>query len=273
MAYAAFADAPVDVAVVEVGHGRHLGRAPTSPTRRSPWSPRSPSTTPTGSAAPSSEIAGREGGDPQARVVRRARPAAGRGGRGAAPPVGRGGRHRRPRGPGVRRHARTVAVGGQLLTLRGLGGEYDDVFLPLHGAHQAHNAAVRAGRGRGLPRRRPPASAAALDVDIVRAGVRRRHLARTARGRPQLPDRRPGRRAQPGGRAGHRRRAGGVLRVHPAGRRGRRDGRQGRPRHARGVRAGARRGRGHRSRVGPRDAGRRAGGRRGRGLRRRTGSR
>ncbi|MEU9609074.1 folylpolyglutamate synthase/dihydrofolate synthase family protein [Streptomyces sp. NPDC048057] len=37
---------------------------------------------------------------------------------------------------------REVAVGGQLLTLRGLGGEYPDVFLPLYGAHQAHNAAV-----------------------------------------------------------------------------------------------------------------------------------
>ncbi|MFD7878273.1 bifunctional folylpolyglutamate synthase/dihydrofolate synthase [Streptomyces sp. NPDC059766] len=38
--------------------------------------------------------------------------------------------------------ARQVAVGGQLLTLRGLGGEYPEVYLPLHGAHQAHNAAV-----------------------------------------------------------------------------------------------------------------------------------
>ncbi|MEU7023318.1 folylpolyglutamate synthase/dihydrofolate synthase family protein [Streptomyces sp. NPDC046203] len=38
--------------------------------------------------------------------------------------------------------AREVAVGGQLLTLRGLGGEYEEVFLPLYGAHQAHNAAV-----------------------------------------------------------------------------------------------------------------------------------
>jgi dihydrofolate synthase/folylpolyglutamate synthase len=36
---------------------------------------------------------------------------------------------------------RVVAVGGQLLTLQGLGGEYDEVFLPLFGAHQAHNAA------------------------------------------------------------------------------------------------------------------------------------
>ncbi|MFF0444851.1 bifunctional folylpolyglutamate synthase/dihydrofolate synthase [Streptomyces sp. NPDC004609] len=38
--------------------------------------------------------------------------------------------------------SREVAVGGQMLTLRGLGGEYEDIFLPLYGAHQAHNAAV-----------------------------------------------------------------------------------------------------------------------------------
>ncbi|MED7953264.1 folylpolyglutamate synthase/dihydrofolate synthase family protein [Streptomyces sp. BE303] len=38
---------------------------------------------------------------------------------------------------------REVAVGGQLVTLRGLGGEeYEDVFLPLHGGHQAQNAAL-----------------------------------------------------------------------------------------------------------------------------------
>lgn len=38
--------------------------------------------------------------------------------------------------------AREIAVGGQLLRLQGLGGVYDDVFLPLHGRHQAANAAV-----------------------------------------------------------------------------------------------------------------------------------
>ncbi|HEX5406511.1 MAG TPA: folylpolyglutamate synthase/dihydrofolate synthase family protein [Pseudonocardiaceae bacterium] len=37
---------------------------------------------------------------------------------------------------------REIAVGGQLLRLQGLGGVYEDVFLPLHGAHQAANAAV-----------------------------------------------------------------------------------------------------------------------------------
>src|SRR5919206_844688 len=37
---------------------------------------------------------------------------------------------------------RRVAVGGQQVRLQGLGGEYDEVYLPLFGAHQAQNAAV-----------------------------------------------------------------------------------------------------------------------------------
>jgi dihydrofolate synthase/folylpolyglutamate synthase len=37
--------------------------------------------------------------------------------------------------------SREVALGGQQLTLRGLGGDYEELFLPLHGAHQAGNAA------------------------------------------------------------------------------------------------------------------------------------
>lgn len=45
---------------------------------------------------------------------------------------------------------RQVAVGGQLLQLRGLGGEYEDVFLPLHGAHQAHNAACALAAVEGM---------------------------------------------------------------------------------------------------------------------------
>lgn len=36
----------------------------------------------------------------------------------------------------------TVAVGGQQVTIRGRAGEYRDVFLPLYGDHQAQNAAV-----------------------------------------------------------------------------------------------------------------------------------
>ncbi|MFD7720341.1 bifunctional folylpolyglutamate synthase/dihydrofolate synthase [Streptomyces sp. NPDC059814] len=63
--------------------------------------------------------------------------------------------------------SREIAVGGQLLTLRGLGGEYDNIFLPLYGAHQAHNAvvalcAVEAFFGIGAEQ------AGSLDADIVR---------------------------------------------------------------------------------------------------------
>jgi dihydrofolate synthase/folylpolyglutamate synthase len=62
---------------------------------------------------------------------------------------------------------RQVAVGGQLLELQGLGGVYTDIFLPLHGEHQAHNAvvalaAVEAFFGAGAQRQ--------LDIDSVRAG-------------------------------------------------------------------------------------------------------
>ncbi|MBD8505677.1 bifunctional folylpolyglutamate synthase/dihydrofolate synthase [Hoyosella sp. G463] len=60
---------------------------------------------------------------------------------------------------------RRVAIGGQQITLQGLGGVYDDIFLPLHGEHQARNAslalaAVEAFFGAGKDRR--------LDIDAVR---------------------------------------------------------------------------------------------------------
>nr|WP_255717531.1 folylpolyglutamate synthase/dihydrofolate synthase family protein [Corynebacterium sp. ACRPF] len=35
-----------------------------------------------------------------------------------------------------------IAVGGQQVNIQGLGGLYEDIFLPLHGEHQAKNAAV-----------------------------------------------------------------------------------------------------------------------------------
>jgi len=62
---------------------------------------------------------------------------------------------------------RQIAVGGQVLQLQGLGGVYPELFLPLHGEHQAHNAAialaaVEAFFGAGADRQ--------LDVDAVRAG-------------------------------------------------------------------------------------------------------
>jgi dihydrofolate synthase/folylpolyglutamate synthase len=62
---------------------------------------------------------------------------------------------------------RTQAVGGQVLQLRGLGGIYDEVFLPLFGAHQAQNAAlalaaVEAFLGAGPEKQ--------LKIDLVREG-------------------------------------------------------------------------------------------------------
>jgi dihydrofolate synthase/folylpolyglutamate synthase len=41
---------------------------------------------------------------------------------------------------GVRRNV--LAIGGRLVDFRSPGAEYPDVFLPLHGAHQADNAAI-----------------------------------------------------------------------------------------------------------------------------------
>ena len=38
--------------------------------------------------------------------------------------------------------SRTLAVGGQLLTIQGIKDTYEDIFLPLHGKHQASNAAA-----------------------------------------------------------------------------------------------------------------------------------
>ncbi|RZT80580.1 dihydrofolate synthase/folylpolyglutamate synthase [Micromonospora violae] len=63
--------------------------------------------------------------------------------------------------------SRAVAVGGQVLSIQGLGGVYDDVFIPLHGAHQAQNAAValaavEAFLGAGARRQ--------LDIEAVREG-------------------------------------------------------------------------------------------------------
>lgn len=60
-----------------------------------------------------------------------------------------------------------IAVGGQQVTLKGLGGTYEDIFLPLSGEHQARNAAValaaaEAFFGAGSGRQ--------LDIESVREG-------------------------------------------------------------------------------------------------------
>ncbi|MBV9291600.1 MAG: bifunctional folylpolyglutamate synthase/dihydrofolate synthase [Frankiales bacterium] len=70
---------------------------------------------------------------------------------------------------GVRR--RSVAVGGQLVELAGLGGDYAEVFLPLHGAHQAGNAATALAAVEAFfgVRGGPAEGRGPLDGDVVRS--------------------------------------------------------------------------------------------------------
>ncbi|MCB0894558.1 MAG: bifunctional folylpolyglutamate synthase/dihydrofolate synthase [Nocardioides sp.] len=59
--------------------------------------------------------------------------------------------------------ARVPAVGGQVVSLQGLRARYDDVFLPLYGAHQAQNAAVALAAVEAF------VGGDALDDEVVRA--------------------------------------------------------------------------------------------------------
>jgi dihydrofolate synthase / folylpolyglutamate synthase len=64
---------------------------------------------------------------------------------------------------------REVGVGGQQISVRSLTGDYTNLFLPLHGLHQVHNAvlaivAVEAFLGGGEQR---------LDPDVLREGLAR----------------------------------------------------------------------------------------------------
>jgi dihydrofolate synthase/folylpolyglutamate synthase len=60
---------------------------------------------------------------------------------------------------------RDLAVGGQQLRLQGLGGVYDQVFLPLYGAHQSHNAALALAAAEAFF---GAGANSALDIDAVR---------------------------------------------------------------------------------------------------------
>ncbi|MGZ4476789.1 MAG: bifunctional folylpolyglutamate synthase/dihydrofolate synthase, partial [Nocardioides sp.] len=141
MAFSAFADAPVDVAVVEVGmggswdatnvadatvavitpisvdHARYLGERPADIAVEK-----------AGIIKPGSTVvvAGQE---PEVAAVIAERAA-----EVGATVLWEG------RDFGVESYV--PAVGGQMLGLRGLHGEYDEIFMPLYGAHQAQNAAL-----------------------------------------------------------------------------------------------------------------------------------
>ena len=162
MAYAAFADAPVDVAVVEVGMG-------------GTWD--------------ATNVVDADG---RRRAAGRRRPRAYLGDTPADIALEKAGiikpgsiavlAEQRPRSPSCcsRRAAevgatvvregmefgvdlRAPAVGGQVVSLQGLRGRYDEVFLPLYGAHQAQNAAVALAAVEAFPGDQP------LDEELVRA--------------------------------------------------------------------------------------------------------
>lgn len=162
MAYAAFADAPVDVAVVEVGmggawdatnvvdadvavvlpisvdHAQYLGDSPTAIAHEK-----------AGIIKPGSiAVLAQQEADVATLLIERAAEV------GAT--VAREGMEF-----GV--VSRVPAVGGQMLSLQGLRGQYDDVFLPLYGAHQAQNAAVALAAVEAFAGEEP------LDADLVRA--------------------------------------------------------------------------------------------------------
>jgi dihydrofolate synthase/folylpolyglutamate synthase len=165
MGFAAFADAPVDIAVVEVGLG---GR----------WDATNVINAPVAVVTPISldhvgilgstieEIASEKAGliHPGATVVSAPQPES------AGLVLARRAEQvdarvvREGLDFGVR--SRVVAVGGQMLELQGLGGSYEEVFLPLYGEHQASNAACALAAVEsffGAAHRGP------LDVDAVRA--------------------------------------------------------------------------------------------------------
>ncbi|MEV4557332.1 folylpolyglutamate synthase/dihydrofolate synthase family protein [Kitasatospora sp. NPDC049285] len=142
MAYAAFADAPVDVAVVEVGMGGSWDATNVIDAQVSVITPIGLDHTDklgdtTGKIAVEKSgivkagalaVVAQQPLDAAETILRRAVE--------VEATVAREGMEF-----GVIR--REVAVGGQLVTLRGLGGhEYQDLFLPLHGDYQAHNAAL-----------------------------------------------------------------------------------------------------------------------------------
>ncbi|WP_327367422.1 bifunctional tetrahydrofolate synthase/dihydrofolate synthase [Streptomyces sp. NBC_01217] len=166
MAYAAFADAPVDVAVVEVGMGGSWDATNVIDSSVAVVTPISLDHTDRLGGTPA-EIAGEKAGviKQDATVILAQQPVD------AAQvmlkkavevdaTVAREGMEF-----GI--VSREIAVGGQLLTLRGLGGEYAEIFLPLYGAHQAHNAAVALAAVEaffGIGAEQP----GALDTDTVR---------------------------------------------------------------------------------------------------------
>ena len=163
MAYAAFADAPVDVAVVEVGmgggwdatnvveadvavvlpisvdHAKYLGATPQAIAQEK------------AGIIKAGSVAVTAAQEPEVEAVLAAR-------------VAEVGASLVREGVDFGVVSRTPAVGGQILSIEGLRGRYDDLFLPLYGAHQAQNAAVALASVEALVGGAEP-----LDAELVAA--------------------------------------------------------------------------------------------------------
>ena len=77
--------------------------------------------------------------------------------------------------------SRAIAVGGQLISVRGINETYEDIFIPLHGKHQALNAASALVAVEAFFGDQP------LDIESVRAGF----AAVTSPGRCEIVHRDP----------------------------------------------------------------------------------
>lgn len=163
MAYAAFADAPVDVAVVEVGLGGSWDATNVADAQVAVVMPidldhthilgpglTEIATEKAGIIKPGAHavLAGQE--LPAARVLLQ---------------------HCADVGALVQREGvdfglldRRLAVGGQLIRLNGAGGPVDEILLPVHGAHMARNAGVALAAAETFLGMRP------LDPEVVREG-------------------------------------------------------------------------------------------------------
>ncbi|MGA8258490.1 MAG: folylpolyglutamate synthase/dihydrofolate synthase family protein [Nocardioides sp.] len=162
MAYAAFADAPVDVAVVEVGmggtwdatnvvdadvavvlpvaidHAKYLGETPAEIAVEKAGIIKSDSIAVLAEQSPEvADVLAARAAEVGATLVRE--------------------------GVEFGVVSRVPAVGGQMIALQGLRARYDDVFLPLFGAHQAQNAAVALAAVEAFTGDQP------LDDELVRA--------------------------------------------------------------------------------------------------------
>lgn len=162
MAYAAFADAPVDVAVVEVGlggswdatnvvdaqvavvlpiavdHAKYLGDQPAGIAQEKSGIIKEGATVVLAQQEPDvAEVVLARATEVGATVARE--------------------------GMEFGVISRSPAVGGQMIALQGLRARYDDVFVPLYGAHQAQNAAVALAAVEAFAGDTP------LDEELVRA--------------------------------------------------------------------------------------------------------